>query len=154
MDIDHLGEKIIAQLVEKGFVKRLSDLYRLTPEKLGQLKNFKEKAIQNVLSSIEKSKDVSLSRFIMALGIKHVGAETADLLAHKAKNLETLAKMTKEELLAIDGIGEKMAESILEFFADPENVEEIYQLLLLGVKPKMIEIKGMEGHPFLENPLS
>ncbi|HEY4832608.1 MAG TPA: NAD-dependent DNA ligase LigA, partial [Waddliaceae bacterium] len=148
MDIDHLGEKIITELVEKGFVSRISDIYKLTAEQLFQLKNFKEKSVQNVLSSIEKSKDVSLDRLIMALGIPHVGSQTAELLAHRIGNLENLAQMTESELIAINGIGPKVAESVVTFFADPEKQEEIARLLEYGVKPRIKEVTGFKEHPF------
>lgn len=148
MDIDHLGEKIIMQLVEKGFVNHISDIYSLTAEHFAQLKNFKEKAIQNALSSIEKSKDVSLDKLIMALGIKHVGAETAELLADRAGNLEALAQITEFELLAIDGIGPKVATSILSFFADSDNLEEVARLLVFGVKPRPRQVRTFQNHPF------
>lgn len=148
MDIDHLGEKVVEQLVELGFVKRISDIYDLKPEQLYQLKNFKEKSVQNLLSSIEASKDVSLGRFIMALGIKYVGAETADLLAQRVGSLEKIALMTEEELLEIEGIGPKVAESIVTFFADTDNQEEIALLLERGVKPQVKKVRGFEEHPF------
>lgn len=148
MDIDHLGEKIVLQLVEKGFVARVSDLYKLTADELFQLKNFKEKAVENVLESLEKSKNVSLAKFLMALGIKHVGAETAELLAEREGSLETIGQMTEEELMNIEGIGPKVAESIVSFFASPENQEEIALLLALGVKPHAQKVKKIEGHPF------
>jgi len=148
MDIDHLGEKVVTQLVELGFVKRLSDIYTLTPEQLFQLKNFKEKSVLNVLESLEKSKNVTLGRLIMALGIKFVGAETADLLAARAGNLENVALMTEEELLDIEGIGPKVAESVVTFFADPDNQEEIARLFEYGVTPRVQEVKGFKEHPF------
>lgn len=148
MDIDHLGEKVVTQLVELGFVKRLSDIYELTEEQLFQLKNFKEKSVQNLLESIEKSKDVSLGRLIMALGIKFVGAETADILAARAGNLENIALMTEEELLEIEGIGPKVAESVVTFFADRDHQEEIGRLLENGVKPRVKQVKGFKEHPF------
>ncbi|MCC5832966.1 MAG: NAD-dependent DNA ligase LigA [Chlamydiales bacterium] len=148
MDIDHLGEKVVMQLVEKGFVKRLSDIYKLTPEQLFRLKNFKEKSVENLLTSIEKSKEVSLGRFIMALGIKYVGAETADLLADRVGDLEKIALMTEEELLEIEGIGPKVAESIVTFFADPDHQEEIALLLENGVKPSVRKVTGYQEHPF------
>lgn len=148
MDIDHLGEKIVTQLIEKGFVKRISDIYRLTEKELYQLKNFKEKAVHNVLNSIEKSKDVSLAQFIMALGIKHVGAETADLLAKRAGGLGELLNMQEEDLLNIDGIGPKVAHSILEYFSDEENLAEIARLLELGVRPKVKKVQSFQGHSF------
>ena len=148
MDIDHLGEKIITQLVEKGFVTCISDIYSVTAQQFAQLKNFKEKAIHNVLESIEKSKDVPLDKLIMALGIKHVGVETAELLANKAGNLETIAQMTEIELLAIDGIGPKVAASVLSFFADQDNLEEVARLLVRGVKPRARAVRGFQDHPF------
>ncbi len=148
MDIEHLGEKVITHLVELGFVARLSDIYTLTAEQLFQLKNFKEKAVQNALASIEKSKDVSLDRFIMALGIKHVGSETAELLVSRCGNLEKIALMTEEELLQIDGIGPKVAESLVTFFADRENQEEIARLLEAGVRPSVKIVRGYQDHPF------
>lgn len=148
MDIENLGEKVVAQLVEKGFVKRISDIYYLTPEQLFQLKNFKEKAVSNLLESLEKSKDVTLGRFIMALGIKHVGEETAELLATRCGNLEALAKMTEADLLEIEGIGEKVAESIVTYFSDRDNLEEIARLLEADVIPQMLETKHYQNHPF------
>lgn len=140
MDIEHLGEKVVTQLVEKGFVKRISDIYTLTAEELAQLKNFKDKAIHNLLSSIEASKKVSLDRLIMALGIKYVGKETAEALADYAKDLKSVSELSEEELLAIEGVGEKVAEAIVTFFADPENRDEIERLLERGVKPGKREI--------------
>jgi DNA ligase (NAD+) len=148
MDIDHMGEKLIAQLVNKGFVSRISDIYTLTEKHLSQLEHFKEKSIQNVLNSIEKSKDVSLDRFVMALGIAHVGSETAELLTNRAGNLENLALMTEEELLQINGIGPKVAKSIVTFFSDPENQEEIARLLENGIRPRIKKIKAFKEHPF------
>ncbi len=148
MDIDHLGEKIVTQLVEMGFVKRLSDIYELTAEQLFQLKNFKEKAVQNILSSLEASKDVPLGRFIMALGIKYVGAETADLLAERVGDLEKVALMTEEELLELEGIGPKVAEALVTYFADHDHQDEITRLLENGVKPSVQKVVGFQDHLF------
>jgi DNA ligase (NAD+) len=148
MDIEHLGEKIILQLVLKGFVGRISDIYTLTAEQLFQLDHFKEKAVQNLIASIEKSKDVTLDRLIMALGIKHVGSETASLLADRAGSLEALSQMSERELLEIDGIGPKVAESVVNFFADPENREEVARLLEYGVKPSVHVVRGYKEHLF------
>lgn len=147
-DIEHLGEKVITQLVEKGFVSRISDIYTLIPEQLALLKNFKEKSIHNLLASIEKSKDIPLDRLIMALGIAHVGAETAELLANRTGTLEALAHLTEAELLNMHGIGPKVAESLLTFFADPEHQEEIARLLELGIRPRVKQVRGFENHPF------
>lgn len=150
MDIEHLGEKVVTALVEKGFVKTLADIYALTPEQLTTLKNFKEKAIHNLLSSIELSKEVSLDRFIMALGIPHVGIETARLLAAYVGDIEGLMDITDTELLTLSGIGEKMASSILTFFSDPEHKEEIAQLLQKGIRPHLKTLKVDKDHPFFQ----
>lgn len=148
MDIDNMGEKVVEQLVLRGFVKRPSDIYRLTDEQLYQLEGFKAKSVQNLLASIEKSRDVPLDRFIMALGIKHIGAETAELLAKKAGNIESLSTMTMEDLVRIDGIGEKVAGAVVDFFSNEKNRQEIADLLSLGVKPHQLKTVSYQGHPF------
>lgn len=148
MNIDHLGVKIVEQLIDKKFIEKPSDIYTLTAKELEKLDGFKEKSIDNLLKSIENSKNVSFSRFIMAIGIKYVGAGTAELLASKAGNIETLSKMTFEELLEIEGIGEKVAGSVKEFFQNPANLHEIERLLTLGVKPQEVAVASFENHAF------
>lgn len=148
MNIDHLGTKIVEQLIDKGYVNRPSDIYTLTANQLYQLEGFKEKSVSNLLKSIEDSKNVALKNFIMALGIKYVGSGTAELLASKAGNVEALKGMQREELLAIDGIGNKVADACLDFFEDPKNQAEIDRLLALGVSPKKIEVAQFNEHPF------
>lgn len=148
MDIDNLGEKVMEQLVERGFVKKPSDIFHLTEKELATLDGFKEKAIANLLGSIEKSKNVTLAKFLMALGIKHVGEGTADLLARKAGDLKTLSSMTLEELEGIEGIGLKVAASIVEFFQNSKNKEEIDHLLQGGVNPQQVVVKDFGDHPF------
>lgn len=148
MDIDTLGDKITEQLVEKGLVQKPSDFYTLTFDQLYELEGFKEKSVENLLNSIEKSKDVPLPRFLFALGIKHVGAGIAELLANKAGDVETLRAMTVEELEDIEGIGDKVAASIVAYFADQHNRDEIARLLEYGVTPHKVEVKTFSGHPF------
>jgi DNA ligase (NAD+) len=148
MDIEHMGEKVVLQLVQKGFIRTPSDIYTLTAEQLSQLPNFKEKSIYNLLTSIEKSKNVSLTRFIMALGIRHIGVETAELLASKAGHIQTLMEMTEEEIIQIRGIGEKVAHSIRDYFKDPKHQEEIQHLLSLGVHPQVLQVQKLHDHPF------
>lgn len=148
MDIENMGEKVVEKLVEKGFVSRPSDLYRLTADEIGQLEGFKEKSIQNLLTSIQKSKIVSLDRLIMGLGIPHVGKGTAEDLARKAGCVEKLACMTKEQLMEIEGVGEKVALSIVEFFQDPSHAEELKWLLECGVSPQVNESMVIAGHAF------
>jgi len=148
MDIEHLGEKVIAQLIQHGFVNKPSDLYVLTAEQLAQLEGFKEKSIRNVLASIDKSRDVTLSRFIMALGIKYVGTGTAELLAKRAGHIEALKKMDRENLLLIDGVGEKVADAICDYFSDSENLDEIEKLLSRGIMPRQEISVGYKEHSF------
>ncbi len=148
MDIEHLGEKVVEQLVSLGFVKRPSDFFALTPEQLSHLEGFKEKSISNLLGSIDASKKVPLARFIMALGIKFVGAGTAELIARKVGTIEGLKTVTYGQLIAIDGIGEKVAESVVDFFDDPDTLDEVDRLLELGVAPQAERVISYTDHPF------
>jgi DNA ligase (NAD+) len=148
MDIEHMGEKVVEQLVERSLISRVSDIYLLTSEDLARLDGFKEKSIHNLLQSIEASKKCPLSRFIMALGIKYVGTETADLLASHARDLDHLLTLSLEELLSIEGIGEKTAQTLVSYFQDPDNLEEIRLLLSHGVSPQRVKKFTISGHPF------
>jgi DNA ligase (NAD+) len=148
MDIDHMGEKVVEQLVEKKLVKRVSDLYLLTEKELMQLEGFKEKSIHNLLQSLRDSRKCPLSRFIMALGIKYVGTETAELLAEEVQGLEHLMEITEEELVALEGIGEKTAQAIVAHFHHPRNREEVRLLLEHGVVPEHVKKQKIANHPF------
>jgi DNA ligase (NAD+) len=147
MDIEHMGEKVVEQLVDKGLVSRPSDIYLLDEKALMTLDGFKEKSIQNLLDAIDASRKCPLSRLIMGLGVKYVGTETADLLAEECGDLETLLKMKEEDFLKVEGIGEKTAHAVAEFFHDTDNREEIKRLLSHGVEPKRPK-KKISGHPF------
>lgn len=148
MDIDGMGEKVVEQLMERGFVTMPSDVFKLTEKELYQLEGFQAKSVTNLLASIEKSKEVSLPRFIMALGIKHIGAGTADLLASKFGDIDALSHVTEEELLAIEGIGPKVASSVVEYFHDPHNKQEIEKLIACGVNPQKVVVKHQRKHLF------
>ncbi len=148
VDIDHLGEKVVEQLVKKGLINCPSDLYLLTEEKLSKLDGFKEKSIHNLLFSIKKSRTPSLSRFLSAIGIRYVGEQIADILSDKVDSIENLAALSKEELLTIEGIGEKIAESIVFYFKDHRRIKEIKTLLKNGVKPQVIKKINKDSHPF------
>lgn len=148
MDIEHLGKKVVEQLVDSGLVEKIEDIYRLTKEDLLTLRNFKEKSVENLLQSIEESKKVALSKLIMALGIPYVGVETAGALAAYCKSLSLLSHMTEEELQEIEGVGVKVADSIVTFFADREHQEEIAHLLEYGVTPYLEEVGKISGHAF------
>lgn len=148
MDIDHMGERVVEQLVEKGLVTRVSDIYTLDEVALSKLDGFKEKSIQNLLASIDSSRHCTLARFIMGLGIKYVGTETAELLADEAGDLDHLLRLREEDLLSIEGIGEKTARAIAEHFQDKEHLHEIQRLLDHGVTPKKTTKQKRTGHAF------
>jgi DNA ligase (NAD+) len=148
LDIEHMGEKVVEQLFHKGFVTKVSEIFSLNREQLLQLEGFKEKSADNLLLSIEKARNVSLTRFIMALGIKFVGTGTAELLANKAGEMEVLMAMTVEQLIEIDGIGEKVANAVVEYFSNEKQNNEVQNLLANGVKPGVVETKNFSGHDF------
>ncbi len=133
-DIDHLGEKIVENLVQVGLVKDAADLFTLTVGDLEPLERFAEKSASNLVTSIQESKKISLAKFINALGIINVGEETAEDLAEHFQSLEKLMSASEEELFKINGIGEKVAKSLLEFFANRSNQEFIRKLLKNGVR--------------------
>ena len=147
MDIEHMGESVVEQLVEKGLVSRISDIYTLDENALAQLEGFKEKSIRNLLTSIDASRKCPLSRLIMGLGIKYVGIETAELLAEQAHDLNHLFALKEQDLVAMEGIGEKTAKAIHEALHDPEVKEEVERLLRHGVHPQR-PAKKAEGHLF------
>lgn len=136
MDIDGLGDNIISQLVEKSLVKSPADLYKLSVSDLMTLDLIAEKSAQNLFSVIQASKNPSLAKFINALGIRHVGKETSVLLANKFKSLKNLSQASVEDIIDIEGIGEKIAISILDFFSNSVNNEVLTDLDALGVAPQ------------------
>ncbi|MBQ6396047.1 NAD-dependent DNA ligase LigA, partial [Candidatus Saccharibacteria bacterium] len=135
LNIEGLGEKNVALLVDSGLVKSIPDLYRLTREKLLKLERFAELSAKKLLDNLEKSKTPTLRRFITSLGIRHVGAQTAISLANRFKSIDALKIAEKDELLDIPDIGEVVAESILAFFADEENLKMLSELEELGLRP-------------------
>jgi len=135
MNIDGLGEKIVDQLVDKGLVKDVADLYSLKLEDLAALERMAEKSAQNLLEEIEASKKNSLARLIYALGIQFVGERTAQLLAEHFSSLEELAAAKEEQLIEVPEVGPKVAASIAEFFSEPANLKLIKKLNKAGVHP-------------------
>ena len=133
MNIDGLGEKIIEQLFDAGLIKSIADLYRLKKEDLLPLERMGEKSVQNLLTAIEASKQNSLEKLIFGLGIRHIGEKAASLLAKNFKTMDALKNATFDELVAIDEIGEKMAESVVKFFKEEKVVQLIEQLERLGI---------------------
>ena len=147
MDIDHLGEAVVEQLVEQNLCTRSSDLYRLTKEQALTLEGFAEKSAENLIQSIGNSKDQELWRLLCALGIKHVGAAAAKDLARTFRSLPKLAEASLEQLVSIDGIGEIMAVSIRQFFDDQENQSLLLDFASLSVSPEL-EIDESAGTPW------
>ncbi len=134
MDIDGIGEKMCQALFDAGLVKDAGDLYYLTSAQLLGMERMAEKSVANVLKSIEASKNRPLSRVIFAIGITHIGGETAELLAEHFNGIDALAKATTEELLDIPSIGPKIADSIRAFFRQEQNRQIIEKLRKAGVK--------------------
>ena len=154
LDIDGLGPAIITQLVEAKLVHSPADFYRLTKEELLGLERFGEKSADNLLAAIEGSKERPLSRVLFGLGIRLVGAEVARELAQATSSLDRLASLTKEELLEIPTVGEKIAQSILDYFADEDNQQLIQELKEVGVRLELpaeedLVEQVLEGHTFV-----
>jgi DNA ligase (NAD+) len=147
LDVDGLGEKLIDQLVREGLVSRLSDLFTLEAEKLESLERMGAKSAANLVASLEKARETTLARFLIALGIRHVGETLAELLAGHFRELEPLLAASQDELARVEGVGPTIAESVVRFFADPRNREEIDRLRELGVhwKPAPAATKGEGG---------
>lgn len=135
MDIDFVGPSIIEQLFEKNMIKSAADLYALSQQDFMQLELVKEKSAFNIYTSIQASKNRPLARFLTALSIRHVGKETAQILASHFKTLDNISKTQLEELSQIDGIGEKIAQSIFEFFHNEGAIQLLNKLKELGVEP-------------------
>ena len=150
-DIEGLGPKIIDQLLDEGLIRDATDIFKIKKGDLVSLERFAEKSSQNLIDAIEKAKEIPLARFIYALGIRHVGEETANILAIRFGSIENLEKATLEELKKIPDIGEVVAESIYKWFKDKANLNFIKELLEAGVKiipPKKIKMK-LKGKTFI-----
>lgn len=136
MDIDKVGPALIQQLYEKKFISNFADLYKLTMQDFMQLDLVKEKSAFNIYTSIQESKNRPLNRLITALGIRHVGKETADILAGEFPSLDFLKDATLEQLANVEGVGEIIAKTIYEFFRDENNLKLIDELKELGINPQ------------------
>jgi len=134
MDIEGLGHKTVAQLVDRGLVKDISSIYYLTKDQIMSLDLFAEKSTLNLLEAIERSKTAGLSRLIYALGIRHVGEHLAQVLAEHFQSLDELAAASEEKLVEIEEIGPEVAASIRRFFSVPQNRKVIERLKAAGVK--------------------
>jgi DNA ligase (NAD+) len=133
MDVEGLGDKIVDQLVDGGLVRTLPELYTLGLAKLAALERMAEKSAANLVAALEKSKGTTLSRFMFALGIRHVGETTAKDLARHFGQLDRIMAATVEQLLEVKDVGPVVAQSIHTFFAQPHNVEVVEQLRAVGI---------------------
>lgn len=138
LNIEGLGEKNVNLLVDAGLLKSLVDLYRLQKSDLIKLERFGELSATKLINAIEGTKQAPLAKFITALGIRHVGAQTAVALADAFQSLEALRDATEEELLKIPDIGLTVSESILAYFADEDNLKQLNDFKALGVRPVYI----------------
>ncbi|MBP9091708.1 NAD-dependent DNA ligase LigA [bacterium] len=141
MNIDGVGEMLIDQMVRAHLVEKQSDFYRLTEESLLTLERMGKKSATNILAAVESSKQRPLAALIFALGIRHVGASVAELLADRFNSLEAISKATLEDMCAIEGVGTVTAENVIEFFAQEENRALIFELAELGVKMEVDQDK-------------
>ena len=154
MNIDGLGEKIIDQLIDNSLLSQTSDFYRLKKEQLLSLERFAEKSADNLIQSIENSKNTTMARFIYALGIRNVGEATANDLANHFGNLNKIKQASLNELIEVRDIGPTVAESIFKYFNSIESVNEIEQLVNLGVhwqdiKRDLNKNRELEGQVFV-----
>ena len=152
MDIEGLGPAVVELLLEKGLVHHSYDLYNLKREDIASLERMGEKSADNLLKAIEKSKGNDLYRFIFGLGIRHIGAKAAKLVADKMQNMDNIMTASKEDFSGIDGFGEIMAESLFDFLAMPETVTLIEKFKSFGLNmesKRVITDTRFEGKTFV-----
>lgn len=151
LDIDGMGEKNVEALVNAGFVHDFADIYTLTEEQVRSLERFAELSAKNLVQAIADKKHPPLARFIYALGIRHVGTQTAIDLASTFKKLDNLGVATYEALKAVEGVGEIVAESILGWFVDDDNQALLAKFRRLGVWPEDVKHTGgkLSGKSFV-----
>jgi len=145
MNIDGLGDKLVDQLVDKGFVHDVADLYSLTHEQLANLERMADKSASNLLEEIENSKKVELARVIFAIGIRFVGERTGQFLAEHFGSLDKLAKATEEELYEVEEVGPRVAESIRQFFREKQNLAVLEKLRKAGLQFEQKKVRKAEG---------
>jgi len=152
MDIEGLGVKLIDQLVDKGLIKDVADIYYIKKEQLIALERMADKSAQNIIDAMEASKTKPLSKFLYALGIRHVGETTAEDLARRFSRLDDFFHLSEEDLMELEGIGPEVSASVYQFFRDKKNKESIERLKKAGVKviePKVKEKGKLAGKTFL-----
>ncbi len=143
LNIEGLGEKNVAALVDAGLVHSIADLYRLTIPQVASLGRFAKLSAKKLVQSVEDSKHPPLAKFIAALGIRHVGTQTAVTLAQGFSTIEKLQEATEDDLLKMPDIGKIVAESILAWFADEDNLKLLEELKGLGVEPQYVDVASL-----------
>jgi DNA ligase (NAD+) len=138
LDIDTLGEKNVIALVDAGLVEDVADLYTLTPQKLQSLDRFGQVSSHKLINAIQSSRQPLLAKFIYALGIRHVGIQTANDLAKHFGSVEKIAAASVDDLTDVDGVGVVMAESIVAWFADVDNQKVLHKLQACGIEPRYV----------------
>ena len=141
MDIDGLGESVLTVMVDKGMLKGPDDIYRLTAEQIASLDRMGEKSAANILGAIEASKENDLGRLLFALGIRHVGEKASRLLAEHFGTMDAVMEASVEDILAIEGFGKIMAESLVEFFSRPSAKNLVAELKDLGLNMNSLKQK-------------
>lgn len=152
MDISGLGPAVLEQLIENNLISSIVDIYKLQAEKLVELERMGKKSVENLLKAIENSKNAEFYRFIYALGIRHIGKGAAKLLTKTFSNIDALYSATVEDMAKIEGFGEIMAQSVVDYFALEQNKKLINELADLGIKMSAAEeIKGtiFDGKTFV-----
>jgi DNA ligase (NAD+) len=152
MDIEGLGVKLIDQFVDKGLVRDVADIYYIKKDQLIALERMADKSAQNIIEAIEESKTKPLSKFLYALGIRHVGETTAEDLARHFSRLDDFFHLSEEDLMEVEGIGPEVAASVHQFFSDKKNKESIDRLKKAGMKviePKAKEKGKLAGKTFV-----
>lgn len=150
LDVDGLGEKLVDQLVEAGHVGRVSELFQLDTETLLGLERMGEKSAANLVASLERARETTLPRFLVALGIRHVGSGVAELLARHFGDLDPMMTAEAEQLAQIEGVGPTIAQSVWAFFRDERNAGEVAALRAQGVRWPAVEKRG----PAEDGPLA
>jgi len=145
MDIDGLGYKIVEQLIEKGLIKNIADIYELTLEEIASLKKNGKKFASNLIESIAKSKEQDLFHLITALGIRQVGSKAAKVLARKYKTMENLQNASIESLAETEDVGEITANNIMEFFKQEQTKDTIDKLKQAGVNMEVLQEEGLDN---------
>ena len=152
MDIEGLGTAVLETLVKENLIRNAADIYLLKVSDIAKIERMGEKSGENLVNAINKSKENDLSKLVYALGIRHIGQKAAKLLSDRFGNIESIISASVEEISSIDGFGEIMAQSVVEFFSHKESIDLIERLKAYGVNTvSKKEVKGniFEGKTFV-----